>query len=71
MESDKLGHGYFTYALIEGLKGKAANPQGFVYLGELDLYVSQQVNLLTGGKQHPVINRPIRSLPLTFVKKAG
>jgi WD40 repeat protein len=71
LESDKLGHGYFTYALVKGLGGEAANKQGFVYLTDLDTYVTHQVMTLTNGQQHPVINRPIRPIPLTLVKKAG
>jgi uncharacterized caspase-like protein len=27
IEDDKLGHGLFTYAVVEGLEGKGGNPQ--------------------------------------------
>ncbi len=73
-ESKKFGHGYFTQALLEGLKGQAADPKGFVYITALDLYVTNRVKELTQGEQHPVINRPLQSFPLTapkLVKKAG
>lgn len=37
------GHGYFTYALLEGLAGAAANNSGEVTLGSLERYVQDTV----------------------------
>lgn len=37
------GHGFFTYYLVEGLKGGAADPQGRVTLGSLVNYVQREV----------------------------
>jgi uncharacterized caspase-like protein len=67
LESNRLGHGYFTLALSEGLTGKAdTNGDGTVYLNELDSYVSDRVKELSSGRQHPVTAKPtsIRSFPL-------
>jgi hypothetical protein len=38
-----------------------------VSLNELDLYVAERVKGLTGGRQHPVTQKPttIRSFPIT------
>ena len=67
LESAKEGHGYFTLALVEGLRGKAANSDGVVYLHQLDAWVTDRVRTLSKGQQHPVTTRPtsIRSFPLT------
>ncbi|HOX38190.1 MAG TPA: caspase family protein [Candidatus Brocadiia bacterium] len=61
MESEDLGHGLFTYAMMEGLKGKAdmvcGNNDGRVTLAELKRWVDQQVPLEArkrGGNQTPV-----------------
>ena len=64
LESAEHQHGYFTLALVEGLRGEAANTQGVVYLADVYAYVTQRVKTLTSGQQHPVIHLPIRSLPL-------
>jgi len=38
-ESDELGHGYFTYYLIEGLKGRAdISNDGEVDIDEITLW---------------------------------
>jgi len=66
-EVSTWGHGAFTKALIEGLKGKADfNEDKTIYLNELDLYVTDRVKELTDGRQHPVTQKPtsIRSFPL-------
>jgi formylglycine-generating enzyme required for sulfatase activity len=58
-EYSAVNQGYFTWAFIEGLKGKAANEKGEVTLGNLMKYVEttvpQQVKLTIGGnvKQEP------------------
>jgi WD40 repeat protein len=48
------GHGVFTKFLVDGLKGAAdIDNDGKITIGELDGYVSGQVNSATRGKQHP------------------
>ncbi len=47
-EFAQLGHGIFTYALLEGLNGAAdGNSDGKVTVGELDAYLQDQVPELT------------------------
>jgi len=58
-EMDPLGHGVFTYALLEGLDGKADLMRDQrIMLKELDTYVSERVSALTEGLQVPVIHTP-------------
>jgi len=48
------GHGVFSYYVIKGLEGAAdANMDGVVDADELIKYVSDQVPMATGNKQHP------------------
>ncbi|MCG3161125.1 MAG: hypothetical protein JMDDDDMK_02243 [Acidobacteria bacterium] len=48
------GHGVFTYALLEGLRGGAdANADRLITAGELFAYVRDRVRLETGFKQNP------------------
>ncbi len=50
------GHGVFSYYLLEGLKGAADFDQsGSVSIGEVSVYVSQQVRRATRNAQNPVI----------------
>jgi hypothetical protein len=54
LESAKLGHGYFTYFLLQALKsGKGNTPMSQVY-AEVSKSVSQ-LAAESGGRQHPVI----------------
>lgn len=54
-ESDELKHGYFTFCLLEGLKGKAdINGDGIIDIDEISLYLNKTVPEKTSGKQHPV-----------------
>lgn len=56
-EDPKLGHGVFTYHLLEALGGKAAtDPQGLITLGHVSDYVARSVN------DWVVRNRPGSSL---------
>ena len=67
-EEARLGHGYFTQALIEGLEGKAASRRdGLVYLSGLQNYVEERVRELSHDEQYPTIGKPtlIRSFPLS------
>jgi len=54
-ERDDLGHGVFTYYLLQGLKGKADfNADGLVTVDEAYSYVSTHVPSVTGQNQHPM-----------------
>jgi hypothetical protein len=58
-EEPAWGNGAFTKALIEGLGGAAAVGQGGrVTVNMLDLYLSERVKELTGGKQTPTTTKP-------------
>ena len=58
-EKPAWGHGAFTKALIDGLNGKADyNGNHRVEIKELDLYVTERVKQLTGGRQHPTTEIP-------------
>lgn len=53
-EDPRLGHGAFTYALLEGLRGAAdTTGEGLVSVSDLFGYVARRVPRLTGGLQHP------------------
>lgn len=56
-EVEELGHGVFTHALIEGLKGAADSGDGRVTVNELKSYLEAQVPELTrqykGTPQYP------------------
>lgn len=58
LELDELGHGIFTYYLLEGLHGKAdANRDGAVSIREAYDYLFDKVvrhSKQVGGNQHPV-----------------
>jgi uncharacterized caspase-like protein len=51
-ERRDLGHGIFTYALLEGLRGKAASGDGVRLLGLAD-YVHREVLRLSDARQEP------------------
>lgn len=70
-EKKSWGHGAFTKAILEGcMQGKADyNQNSAIDLNELDLYVSERVKELTGGKQHPFT--PIKlfgNIPIFYLK---
>ncbi|MEK7445325.1 MAG: caspase family protein, partial [candidate division NC10 bacterium] len=72
IELPELGHGIFTYYLVQGLKGAAdLNRDGIVSLQELYEYVEQQVSQKSravGGNQHPVMKGEMEgALPLVKV----
>jgi len=51
------GHGVFSYYLLEGLKGAADfDISGSVTIGELTVYVSQQVRRATLNAQNPIVS---------------
>jgi uncharacterized caspase-like protein len=58
-EAPEYGHGLFTYAIIEGLGGRAdLISDGIVTMKELDTWVSQRVPELSRGQQHPTTDTP-------------
>jgi hypothetical protein len=72
VELSELGHGIFTYYLVQGLGGAAdANRDGIVSLQELYDYLEQQVtqkSRAVGGNQHPVMKGEMEgAMPLTRV----
>ena len=53
-EQTALGHGAFTFATLEGLRGSAdADQDGALTVAELFAYVGRRVRALTQGRQHP------------------
>jgi WD40 repeat protein len=58
-EDPAWGNGAFTKAIVEGLSGQAAygaSPR--ITVNMLDLYLSERVKALTGGKQTPTTTKP-------------
>lgn len=59
VESSWLGAGYFTQALIKGMRGKADNNQNReITIMELFKYVYKDVTTRTKSKQHPQLIAP-------------
>ena len=53
-ERSQLGHGAFSYALLEGVGGQGdGDADGTLTVSELFGYVARRVPQLTGGGQHP------------------
>jgi uncharacterized caspase-like protein len=73
IELSELGHGIFTYFLVQGLKAADMNRDGIVTLQELYEYVEQQVaqkSRAVGGNQHPVLKGEMEGiLPLVELTK--
>jgi hypothetical protein len=72
LEVPELGHGLFTYYLLQGLRGAAdLNGDAIVSLQELYEYVEQQVTQKSralGGNQHPMMKSEVEgALPLVKV----
>ena len=66
-ERDEWKQGAFTKALLEGLAGEGYHHiKGVVTIDELNLYVKERVNDLTGGFQHPVDLKPKEALNIPF-----
>jgi hypothetical protein len=73
LELAELGHGLFTYYLVQGLRGAAdGNRDGMVTLQELYEYLDAEVSRrarAAGGNQHPVMKGELEgSLPLVRVR---
>lgn len=72
LELQELGHGLFTYYLVQGLRGAAdTNRDGIVSLQELYAYLEREVSRKSravGGNQHPVMKGELEgALPLIQV----
>jgi hypothetical protein len=72
LEVPELGHGLFTFYLLQGLRGAGdLNRDGIVSLQELYEYVEQQVSQRSralGGNQHPMMKSELEGvLPLVKV----
>lgn len=55
-ESEELGQGFFTYALLDALNGKAGSNIGLVNAKTVVDYVEKEVPSLTSMQQHPTSN---------------
>lgn len=59
LEDAAWGNGAFTKAVVEGLGGLADyQDDGSISINELDLYLSERVKELTGGRQTPTTTKP-------------
>ena len=59
LEDPAWGNGAFTKAVVEGVGGKADyQGKGRITINMLDLYISERVKELTGGKQTPTTTKP-------------
>ncbi len=72
-ESSKWGggHGVFTWALLEGMKGGADhNDDGIITIGELIDYTQEKVKRETNSQQHPdkSSTKFDRNLPISVIK---
>ena len=69
-ERADLGHGIFTYALLDGLQGLAdTDGDGFISASELFSYVARLVPRLTDDQQHPYSK--MEGTDLVFVADLG
>ncbi len=71
LEDAKWNNGAFTKALVEGFTGKADYAgKGKITVNMLDLYLSERVKELTGGKQTPTTAKPntIQDFPIAMKK---
>lgn len=57
VESDRIGHGAFTHAILEALAtGEPADRTGVIHVSQLVEYVRDRVVAFTGGRQVPQIH---------------
>lgn len=59
LESSEWNNGAFTYTLLQGLKTTAAdkNGDGTVSVSEVRNYIIENVDKITGGRQHPTTRK--------------
>lgn len=67
LEGEERAHGAFTYSLLRGLSGRAADDSGVIWLSDLFSHVSKEVPVLTTGQQHPHGDIQGTNLPLFVV----
>lgn len=71
-EFSQLGHGVFTYVLLEGLKGEDANGDQQITINELKAYLEVQVPELSqkykGSPQYPAIYGFGNDFPIGMVE---
>jgi len=70
-EGRERGHGAFTYSILRGLQGGAADTTQVVWLSDLFSHVSKEVPRLTRGKQHPHGQIQGTDLPLFVVDESA
>jgi hypothetical protein len=58
LERADLAHGVFTYALLEAIDGKSSRPPPWLYVSDLDIWLSEEVKTLTKGAQTPKTTIP-------------
>jgi uncharacterized caspase-like protein len=71
IEDASWGNGAFTKALLEGLGGRADYRRDKVItISEIDLYLSERVKELTGGRQAPTTAKPAstQDFPIAVVR---
>ena len=70
LENPEWNNGAFTKALVEGLGGRADYQRtGRITVNMLDLYLSERVKELTGGRQTPTTTKPqtVPDFPVVIV----
>jgi len=70
-EFENLGHGVFTYYLLEGLRGKADLDNDYtITINELMSYVEEQVKRKTKNAQNPTRSQTIydKDLPISWIQ---
>jgi hypothetical protein len=68
---ERQGHGAFTYALLSGLRGEAADDQGIVWISDLFGHVGKAVPRLTTSVQHPHHQMRGTDMPLFVLGENG
>lgn len=68
METQKLQNGLFTHALLQGLKGAAAE-NGEITTTSLHHYVEKKVETESKGQQHPIIENHEGNVKLFNIRK--
>ncbi|MFC2130606.1 caspase family protein [Bacteroidota bacterium] len=72
-EQNILGHGVFTFSVLEGLKGKAKNNDEYVHTLELQSYIISNVPELSlellGKEQIPILRSEGLNFPISFINR--
>jgi len=74
-EFEQIGHGVFTYALLQGLNGDAPNNGKQITINELKAYLEVQVPELSkkykGISQYPASYGFGNDFPIIIIKKTN